>query len=398
MTGAVAEAAGTIVLRRREERRILAGHAWVFSNEIERIDGSPAAGSTVAVTRSDGKLVGYGFFNPGSLIAVRIFSRRDPALDFERITSRIRKAAALRERLYPGATAFRLVHGESDGLPGLIVDRFGSAFAVQTLSLGMDLLKNQVCDALSSLFDAEVVVERNESPLRTLEGLPPAAGILRGSLPDEIVIRESDVLFEIDLLQGHKTGFYYDQRENRLALRRYASGARALDVYCNEGAFALHLAKAGAREVRGIDASEPAVGRAVRNAERNALSAIGAFEAADAQGALRAMQQEGEKFDVVVLDPPSFTRSKKSVPEAKRAYIDLNRKAIRVLAREGILATASCSHHITGDTFMECLREAAAGVDRTLRLLEWRSQAPDHPVLPAMPETSYLKLAILQVD
>src|SRR5262245_51614089 len=290
MTAAVAEAAGTIVLRRREERRLLSGHSWVFSNEIERIDGSPAAGSTVSVTRSDGKLVGYGFFNPGSLIAVRIFSRRDPALDVDRISSRLRKAAALRERLYPGSTACRLVHGESDGLPGLIVDRFGSAFSLQTFSLGMDLLKDSVCDVLESVFGAKVVVERNESPLRTLEGLPPATGVLRGSLPEEVEISESDVLFEVDVLQGHKTGFYYDQRENRLALRRYASGAKALDMYCNDGAFALHLAKAGALEVTGIDASEPAVQRAVRNAERNRLTTICSFQTGDAQDALRAMQ------------------------------------------------------------------------------------------------------------
>ena len=389
---------GGVVLRPREERRILSGHAWVFSNEIDRIEGQPQPGSVVAVTRSGGKLVGYGLFNPNSLIAVRLFSRREAAFDLPFLTERIRAAAALRERLYPGSVACRIVHGESDGLPGLIVDRYGSAFCVQTLSIGIDLLKETLCDALESLFHPEVIVERNESQLRTLEGLPLVSGVLRGTIPACVRITEADLIFEVDLLSGHKTGFYYDQRENRLAVRRYAEGARALDLYCHDGAFSLHLAKAGAREVIAIDVGENAIERARRNADLNGLSERCRFEAADASEALRSLHERGEKLDIIVLDPPSFTRSKKNVPEAKRAYVDLNRRAIRVLARGGFLATASCSHHITDETFVDCLREAAVSVDRTLKLLEWRSQAPDHPILPAMPETKYLKLAILQVE
>jgi 23S rRNA (cytosine1962-C5)-methyltransferase len=398
MSAPSAATLGQIVLRRREEKRLLQGHTWVFSNEIEKIDGEPAAGSVVSVTRADGKLVGYGFFNPKSLIAVRIFSRRESIVDASFLRDRLTRARALRERLYPGADGYRLAHGESDGLPGLIVDRYGEACAIQTLSLGMDLLKDRICDVLQELLAPLAIVERNESALRDYEGLPRTGGVLRGAIPEPLRIHEMDLVFEIDLLRGHKTGFYFDQRENRAAIRRFAPGARVLDVYCHDGAFALHAAKAGAAEVTGVDVAEEAIGRARRNAEANGFGAMCRFEAADAPEALRLLHDAGEKFDLVVLDPPSFTRSKKAVAAAKRGYVDVNRRALRVLSRGGILASASCSHHITDETFMECLQEAAIGVDRSLRLLEWRSQAPDHPVLPAMPETRYLKFALLQVD
>ncbi|MBI3449777.1 MAG: class I SAM-dependent rRNA methyltransferase [Acidobacteria bacterium] len=389
---------GQIVLRRREEKRILAGHAWVFSNEIERIEGDPLAGSVVAVTRAEGKLVGYGLFNPKSLIAVRIFSRRRSVVDHPFLVERIRKAQALRERLYPGADGCRVVHGESDGLPGLIVDRYADTLVLQTLALGMDLVKETICDVLEEIFRARAIVERNESALRDYEGLPRSAGLLRGTPPGPVTIHEGDVAFEVDVLRGHKTGFFYDQRENRQAVRRVAKGSRVLDLYCHDGAFALHAARAGAREVLGVDVSEEAASRARRNAEINGLAASSRFEAADAPEAMKALYDAGEKFDVVVVDPPSFTRSKKNVAEAKRGYVDVNRRAMRLLAREGFLATASCSHHVTDETFLECVKESAQGVDRSLRLIEWRSQSPDHPILPAMPETRYLKFALLQVD
>jgi 23S rRNA (cytosine1962-C5)-methyltransferase len=389
---------GSVLLKRREEKRVLGGHTWVFSNEIERIDGEPPAGAAVAVKRSDGRLVGYGFFNPSSLIAVRIFSRRDPVMDRPLLVERLKHAAGLREVLYPGSTAWRLAHGESDGLPGLIVDRYDTVFVIQTLALGMDLLKDLLRDVLVQDFGATAVVERNESALRVYEGLPQRSGLLAGEIDGVVVIEEGGLKFEVDPVRGHKTGFYFDQRENRLAIRRFASTARALDVYCNDGAFALHAAKAGAGEVLGVDVSADSIARAERNAALNGLADRVRFEAAGAPEALEALHQGGERFGLVVLDPPSFTRSRKNVPQAKRAYVDVNRRAIRVLSRGGFLATASCSHHITDETFLECVHEAALSVDRWPRLLEWRSQAPDHPILPAMPETRYLKFALLQID
>lgn len=390
--------AGEVILRRREEKRLLDGHAWVFSNEIDRIEGAPPPGSVVAVLRHDGRVVGYGLFNPRSLIAVRVFSRTSDHLDGELIEGRLREAEALRSRLYPGESGYRLVHGESDGLPGLIVDRYGSAFCLQTVSLGMDLVKPAICDALEAVFGATAIVERNETPLRALEGLPQLSGLLRGRLEGDAEVRESGLVFKVDLLGGHKTGFYYDQRENRLALRRYAAVPRALDLYCNEGAFALHMAAAGAAEVTGIDQSAASLARAEANAAANGLEGRCRFEEGDAPHRLSEMHSAGERFDVIALDPPSFTRSRRNVAHARRAYVDVNRRAMRVLERGGILATASCSHHISEETFQACVREAAVSSGRSLVLLEWRSQAPDHPVLPAMPETRYLKMGIFKVD
>jgi 23S rRNA (cytosine1962-C5)-methyltransferase len=397
-TGTDLELAGEVILRRREERRLLSGHAWVFSNEIERTEGDPPGGSAVAVLRSDGRTVGYGLYNPHSLIAVRIFSRTRRPLDQALLEERIRRAEEMRERLYPGVRAYRLVHGESDGLPGVVIDRYGAAFCLQIYSLGMDQIKDTICDALERIFGPSTVVERNESWLRTLEGLPQTAGVLRGDPPGEVSIRETDLTFILDLLRGHKTGFYYDQRDNRIALRRYAQGCRVLDLYCNEGAFALHLARAGAGEVRGIDASGEALGRARKNAAVNGLEGSCTFEEDDVPRALGGLHATGQQYGLVVLDPPSFTRSRKNVPQARRAYTDVNRGAMRVLFRGGVLATASCSHHITEETFLGCVREAAGSLGRDLLLLEWRSQSPDHPVLPAMPETRYLKLGIFRVD
>jgi 23S rRNA (cytosine1962-C5)-methyltransferase len=392
------ELAGEVVLRKREERRILDGHLWVFSNEIETTGGAPGPGTTVAVKRGDGRLLGYGIYNPHSLIAVRIFSRSNPTLGPDLMIERLRTAASLRGILYPGNSCYRLVHGESDDLPGLIIDRFGEAFCLQTLSLGMDRLKGTICDALESAFGAKLIVERNESTLRTLEGLAQQSGIIRGALEGPVRVEEADLSFVADLLGGHKTGFYYDQRENRIALRRYARVEKALDLYCNEGGFALHLARAGAGEVLGIDSSQASLGRAAESAALNDLDDRCTFEQEDVPQALQALHSAGERFGLVNLDPPSFTRSRKNVGPARRAYVDVNRKAIRVLERGGILASASCSHHITEETFMACVREAAASVGRRPILLEWRSQAPDHPIIPAMPETRYLKFGIFRVD
>lgn len=391
-------ALGDVLLRRGGERRILKGHLWVFSNEIQAVEGEPVPGGLVAVRRSDERLVGYGIYNPRSLIAVRLLSRKSVDLDVRFLTGRLEAAAALRERIYPGAVSYRLIHGESDGLPGLIIDRYGDAFGLQTLALGMDRLKDGICDALEAAFRPVVIVERNESALRSLEGLPRRSGVLRGELPRLVEIREADLRFEVDLLHGHKTGFYFDQRENRIALRRFAAGARALDLYCNDGAFGLHLAKAEAAEVLGLDSSGSAVERARHNASLNGLAEKCRFERADLPERLATLRDAGEVFDLIVADPPSLTRSRKNVAAAKRAYREINKAAMKVLSRGGILATASCSHHITDDAFLESVAAAANALSRTVRLLEWRSQAPDHPVLPAMPETRYLKVAILQVD
>ena len=393
-----APASARVVLNPREEGRLLRGHRWVFSNEIGRVEGAPGAGSIVEIRRADGRSLGLGCYNPNSLIAVRQLTDQIEPIDRAFFVSRLRRANILRKRLYPSCDSFRLAHGEADDLPGLLIDRYEACFSLQTLCLGIDMMKETICDALEEAFHPKCIVERNESHLREREGLPLKSGILRGEAPASLVIPEEDLKFQIDLLGGQKTGFYFDQRENRIAMRRFAAGARVLDAYCADGAFALHAARAGAASVLGLEVSAEAVTRAQANARLNGLEAVCQFQAVDAGGAMEALHGAGERFDVLILDPPSFTRSRKNVPAAKRGYEEVNRRALRILKRGGILATASCSFHITDETFLGCIQEAAFKTQRVLRLLEWRSQAPDHPILPAMPETRYLKMGIFQVD
>jgi len=392
------QVSGRVLLNPREEGRILRGHRWVFSNEIARVEGGPAAGDVVEVARQDGRLLGLGLYNPATLIAVRMLTDRRESIDTDFLASRIRRALVLRKRLYPDSSSFRLVHGESDDLPGLIVDRYEDCLSVQTLCVGMDRMKDRLCDALEDVLHPRSIVERNESHLREREGLDRRSGVLRGDAPGVVEIHEADLRFSVDPLAGQKTGFYFDQRENRLYLRRFASGARVLDAFCNDGAFALHAAKAGASAVLGLDIAPGAVTRAGDNAVLNGLEDRCQFETVEAGAALDALHARAERFDVIILDPPSFTRTRKNVPAAKKGYEEINRKAMRILRRGGILASASCSFHITDETFMGCIQEAAFRTTRTLRLLEWRSQAPDHPILPAMPETRYLKFGAFQVD
>jgi 23S rRNA (cytosine1962-C5)-methyltransferase len=387
-----------VVLNPREEARVLRGHRWVFSNEIARLEGQPSPGGLVEVVRHNGRLVGVGFYNPHSLIAVRILSGEREPIDRAFFVARLRRALLLRKRLYPDLESFRLTHGESDDLPGLIIDKYEDCFCIQTLCLGIDLMKGTICDAIEEVFHPRCIVERNESHLREREGLPIRSGLMRGVAPGPVRICEADLTLEVDLLGGHKTGFFFDQRENRVYMRRFASGARVLDACCHEGAFGLHAAKAGATAVLGLDVAPEAIERARNNALLNELESRCQFEAIDAGVALDALHARAEKFDVVILDPPSYTRTKKNVPGAKKGYEEINRRAIRVLRRGGILGTASCSFHITDETFLSCVQEAAFQVSRVLRLLEWRGQAPDHPILPSMPETRYLKFGVFQVD
>ena len=401
-SGAALVSAGRIVLRPREEARLLRGHSWIFSNEIARPEGvpdrGPAPGSLVDVVRADGRSLGLGLYNPASLIAVRMLAAPGEVVDRAFLVSRLRHAQILRRRFYPDWGSLRVVHGESDGLPGLIVDKYEDCLVLQTLCLGMDQNLSLICDALEEVYRPRAILERNESPLREREGLSPRRGVLRGDPPASVTIQEADLRFEVDLVGGQKTGFYFDQRENRLFMRRLVSGARVLDAYCHDGAFSLHAARGGAASVLGLDIAADAVERARHNAALNGLEPICQFETGDALEAFDALHARNERYDVIILDPPSFTRTRKNVPDAKRGYELVNRRALRLLRRGGLLATASCSFHITDETFMECVMEAAFRCERRLVLLEWRSQAPDHPILPAMPETRYLKCGVFHVE
>ncbi len=386
-----------LLLRKHEDKRIGQGHLWAFSNEIKEVRGAPEAGDVVELRDHGGKFIGRGFYNPRSLIAFRLLTRDDKEIDAEFFRLQIEQAARLRRQVIGSTRMFRLVHGEGDGLPGLIIDRYGDYFSVQTYSLGMDMWLTPICDALDSLFSPKGIVERNESSLRSFEGLKERTGVLRGEA-NRTRETDGDVMFDVDLLGGQKTGLFLDQRENRFLVRRYSAGCRVLDCFCNDGGFALHAARAGAASVLGIDISEGAIIRSRVNAELNNLTNICFFERADVFEFLAAGIHKEERYDLIVLDPPSFTKSKKTIATARRGYKEINTAAMRLLSPGGILATASCSHHISREMFTEIIAASANKAGRIARILEWHGAAPDHPVLPAMPETEYLKLAIVHVD
>ncbi len=384
-----------IHLRNKEDRRILGGHPWVFSNEIREMKGTPVIGDVVEVVAASGTPLGIGLFNPHSLIAVRLLSPVIEEIDHAFFRARLASARDLRERLYPGETTYRLVHGEGDYLSGLIIDRYNEHFAVQTFSYGMDQRLPLICDVLKEFFSPVSIVARNESPLRSLENLPLHRDVLYGE-PGPTTITERGLRYTVDLREGQKTGFFLDQRENRGALERYCRGARVLDAFCNDGGFALTAARGGAREVLGVDVSEDAIARARANAMMNGIEGV-EFEEGDVFETLTRLSRAGEKYDVIVLDPPSFTRSRKNVQSAKKGYLELHRSALTLLPPGGILLTASCSHHILPEVFLEIVDESARRSGRRAQLLEWMGAAPDHPTLPAVPETRYLKVGIFRI-
>ena len=383
-----------IILRKKEERRVLEGHPWIFSNEVREVKGSPVIGDVVEARTDNGTSLGLGLYNPHSLITLRILTTSPEEIDFSFFEKRITRADTLRRSLYSNSGTYRVVHGESDFLPGLVIDKFNDHLVVQTFSYGMDLRLPLICDVLESLFHPASIVERNESPLRLLEGLQQKKNVLRGT-PAVTQIMEHGLRYDVDTLEGQKTGFFLDQRENRLVARRYSQDARVLDCFCNEGGFAMNAAHGGAASVLGIDASGEAVVRARGNATLNSFSTV-AFQQADVFEMLATLTSRGETFQVVILDPPSFTKSRKQVTSAKRGYRDLHVSAFKLLVPGGILLTSSCSHHIEPDVFLSIIDDASRRTGKTIQLLDWRGAAPDHPTLPSVPETQYLKFAVIR--
>ncbi len=384
-----------IKLKKGEDKRILAGHLWVFSNEIQEIQSGLQAGDVVELRKNSGEFLGKGFYNPNSLIAFRLLTTQDEDIDFQFYKNRIEKSWLLRKKLFHNAESFRLVHGESDFLPGLVIDKYNDYFSVQTFSYGMDKHITLICDVLESISKPAGIIRRDESPLRSLEGLAETKEVVRGKIAPT-TITENEIIYQVDLSDGQKTGFFMDQRENRSAIRRYVKNAKVLDCFCNDGGFALNASFAGATEVTGIDASEPAIIRASQNTKLNNLSGCG-FIKADVFDFLQKEIDQNKNYNVIILDPPSFAKSKKNLITAKLGYKQINTNAIQLLNSGGILATASCSHHIDEALFMEIIIKSAKEAGKKIRLLEWRGASPDHPVLPAMPETKYLKFGIFEV-
>ncbi len=385
-----------LLLRPGRERRVRDGHPWVFSNEIENLPADLPPGTAVEIQSARGAYLGTGYFNPRSLIAARILSRRGEDIDHpDFYRQHIEQAAAYRRHLYGRLDGVRLIYGEADGLPGLVVDAYGEVLSVQFLTWGIDCRREPILQALDDLFRPQAIIARNDVAVRELEGLEQKVELLAGHLPEPVLFREGELTFRADLAGGQKTGAFLDQKENHQALRGRVEGGRVLDLFCYAGGWSLHAAHFGAVSVTGVDISAAAVALATENARRNGLEAVCRFETGDVFDRLR--QQDGKGYDTVILDPPAFVKSRKKLPEAIRGYLTVNRRAMEQVLPGGHLLTCSCSHHLDRETFLGLLRQAARQAGREARLIEVRGQALDHPVLLACPETEYLKCVILQL-
>lgn len=379
-------------------KRLHSGHLWVFSNELHESPKNYTPGSLVEVYDMHEEFIGIGYMNPNSLIAIRLLTHKKQGIDREFIRQRIKAAITLRQRLIGQRDAYRLVYSEGDYLPGLIADIYGTCVVLQFLTYGMEVMKDMVIDLFDEIMNPDVIVLRNDSRVRTLEGLLRHKEIVKGSLENLPVIREDGLLFEIDPYEGQKTGFFLDQRENRVSLKRYIGTGKGLDLFCYNGGWSMHLASAGA-EITCVDSSDRAIAQAKRNADLNNLGSSIDFAVEDVFAFLEKELRKGEsRYDYIVLDPPAFVKSAGKLKEAVKAYREINEMSIRLIRHGGILASSSCSYHMNRELFVDTLNAAAKNAHRSLRLIELRSQGPDHPVLLSMPETEYLKSAFILVD
>src|SRR2546428_4027937 len=383
--------AGIVV---KPRARILHGHDWVFSSEVLKVFGNPADGDVISLKDGKDRLIGSAIYNSKSQIVARRFSRRRQDLDLDLLRRRIAQASEYRDRRNVDPNLRRVVWSESDGLPGVIIDRYGDHFVLQTLTLAMDMRKDLIATVIVDVFGDVAIIERNDAPVRKAEGLELRKGILRGTA-SQIVIEIEGVKLELDLLHGHKTGFYLDQRHNYGIVAGYARHRRMLDCFTNQGAFALACARAGAADVTGVEESAGNVAAAKRNGARNELRARWIEQ--DAFQFLRAAEKAGAQYDLIVLDPPSFTRAKSGLRDALRGYRELHMRAFKLLSKDGLLATFSCSHHVTDAAFSETITDALVDARRSARRLRRFEQAPDHPVLPTIPETEYFRGFLLEM-
>jgi len=391
----------SIILKSKSGKRFKQGHPWIFSNELEKPEDRPDAGDIVALRQRDGTFLAYGFYHPHSLIAFRALTGNEQEPDQQFFSELLDQAIQLRNRVYPDSNARRLVHSESDGLPGLIVDQFDNVLSIQVNSAGMESNIELILNLLSEKLSPAVIVMRNDSSLRKLEGLQQYTGIWNSDNADEQEVRalitEYDINYEVDVIHGQKTGFFIDQRENRYAFRRFIEqGDRVLDAFCNDGGFALNAVVAGAAHVDAVDISESALARAEKNAGINQLSDKIQFNKADVMKWLPGLKPD-QLYDVVNVDPPAFASNRKSIPVARKAYRKLHGSAMQVLKSGGILSTACCSHHISEQDFLDSIQQAAVRNGRQCQMLFRGGPPADHPVLLAMPESGYLKFHVFRV-
>lgn len=384
--------AGIVV---KPRARILHGHDWVFVSEVLKVFGNPTDGDVISLKDGKDHLVGSAIYNSKSQIIARRFSRRKQDLDLDFFKRRIGQAAEYRERRQIDNRLCRTVWSESDGLPGVIIDRYGEHFVLQTLTLAMDMRKDVIASAIVDLFGDVTIVERNDAPVRRAEGMDLHVGLLRGNAPPEVTIDIGGLKFAIDLLGAQKTGFYLDQARNYEAVAGFAQGRRMLDCFANQGAFALACARGGAAEVTGVEENSENIEAAKRNAERNQLKVN--WMKQDVFQFLRAAEKAETQFDLIVLDPPSFTKTKGGLRDAMRGYRELHVRAFKLLSKDGLLATFSCSHHVSETAFAEMIADSLVDARRSTRRLRRFEQSPDHPVLPTLPETEYFKGLLLEM-
>ncbi|HRF44585.1 MAG TPA: class I SAM-dependent rRNA methyltransferase [Candidatus Competibacteraceae bacterium] len=387
-------------LRKNEDRRLRAGHLWIYSNEID-VEATPLRnfqpGQPVTIQASNGQFMGTGYINPHVLLCARLVSRDiEHPLSPSLLVHRLNVALSLRERIYE-RPFYRLVYGEGDGLPGLIVDRYGDLCVVQITTAGMERLKDDILMALQKVLKPGAILWRNDSPMRELEGLERYVAEAAGEVPEFVTVEEDGLRFQIAPRTGQKTGWFYDQRDNRAHLDRYVRDRRVLDMFGYVGAWGIRAAARGAREARVVDSSAPALALAAANASLNGISNQVQIQQGDAFEVLKALREARERFDVVIVDPPAFIKRRKDFKEGALAYRRINEMAMQVLERDGLLVSCSCSQLLSRDLLIQTLLQAARHLDRNLVILEQGRQGPDHPVPPAIPETEYLKMVLARV-
>ncbi len=385
-----------VYLNRKINQRIALGHPWIYNNEVDRIAGPVAPGDIVEVYFFDGQLAGRGYINPASQIIIRLLTRKREDITAAFFHQKIQAAWDYRKHL--GYTEnCRLVFGEADGLPALIIDKFNDYFVMQTLSYGIEVWKDAIVESLKNIFNPKGIYERNDVPVRELEGLQQQKGFLTDPFPTEIIIKENDLQFYVNIENGQKTGYFLDQQDNRRAIQNIVKGADVLGAFTYTGTFEIHAAHYGAKSVLGIDISESAVDQANKNATLNKLDHIVKFEAMNAFDVLKNWGREGRKYDVVMLDPPAFTKSRNNIDKAVTGYKEINLRGMQLIRNGGFLVSSSCTNLVSPELFLDTIEMAARDAKKRIRQVTYQSQSSDHPIIWGMENTHYLKFLIVKV-
>jgi len=394
-----------IVLQRNRKKRLEQGHPWVYRSEVDTIEDGIVAGDIVDIYNHQGLFLARGYANPASQMTVRVMSYVQEEIDEVFLTARLQNAWAFRTRLLADTGACRAVYGEADFLPGLIVDKYNGVLVLQILSAGMEALKPMLLPALQRVFRPTGILLRNDVPVRALEGLTQGVEVWAGDVPRHVVIEENGLQFEVDLFEGQKTGYFFDQRDNRVAIAPYVrqsvelgqGGAEVLECFCHTASFTAHALHYGAKHVTAVDISEAAVVAAKRNLKLNGMLDRATLQVGNAFDVLREAEREGRQYDVVMLDPPAFAKSKRQLEGAYRGYKEINLRGMKLVKDGGFLVTASCSYHMVPELFREMIAEAALDAHKVLRLTHWSGAAVDHPEIVGVDEGHYLKFAIFEV-